>query len=606
MDFYSSTVVCGVNTPRSDEDRLELIELTVFWLPLKKLELNSIKYALTLNPNIYVSRIKQFWTTVAIKKVNDVTRLQALVDKKNVVVTKASIRDALRLDDAEAHEVKEGDADENVEDFNTGDAAEGDVSAANDEVPTVNDVTRLQALVDKKNVVVTEASIRDALHLDDAEEEAKDVSANAKADQDAEVNENANIQGRTTESQAEIYKIDIDHANKVLSMHEEESEAVELQEVVDIVTTAKIIIEAVTAASTAITAADVLIPATTTAATTTAAPTLNAAPSRRTKGNVAGFKMDYFKGIYYDDIRPIFEAKFDSNMAFLQKTKEQINEEESRALKRINESLAGKAAKRQKLDKEVKELKRHLQIVPDDDDVYTEATPLARKVPVVDYEIYNENNKPYYKIKRADSTQQLYISFLKRKYPLTKFTLNQMLNNVRLEVEEESKSLSLRAYFYILSKVEMSRDVLTVGSTMRIPLLYRGEYSQWVERFMNYLEEQTDKEVMINSIKNDKSMWSDQEKRIQKIERLARSLLIQGLPNDIYFLIDSNKIAKDLWDALTRHMLGSEYGEQDRKAAVLYEYEMFKATEGELLLDTYIRYLQVINNLKKCGYSKDN
>nr|GEZ79378.1 hypothetical protein [Tanacetum cinerariifolium] len=48
----------------------------------------------------------------------------------------------------------------------------------------------------------------------------------------------------------------------------------------------------------------------------------------------------------------------------------------------------------------------------------------------------------------------------------------------------------------------MSRDVLTVGSTMRIPLLYRGEYSQWVERFMNYLEEQTKWEAMISSIKN--------------------------------------------------------------------------------------------------------
>nr|GEZ73562.1 hypothetical protein [Tanacetum cinerariifolium] len=177
----------------------------------------------------------------------------------------------------------------------------------------------------------------------------------------------------------------------------------------------------------------------------------------------------------------------------------------------------------------------------------------------------------------------------------------------------------------------MSQDVLTVGSTMRILLLCRGEYSQWVERFMNYLEEQTNGEAMINSIKNgnqplphvthvsiakttsteqlplkDKSMWSDQEKRIQKIDRLARSLLIQGLPNDIYSLIDSNKTAKDLWDALARHVLGSEYGEQDRKAAVLYEYETFKATEGELLLDTYIRYIQVINDLKKCGYSKDN
>nr|GFC15799.1 hypothetical protein [Tanacetum cinerariifolium] len=148
----------------------------------------------------------------------------------------------------------------------------------------------------------------------------------------------------------------------------------------------------------------------------------------------------------------------------------------------------------------------------------------------------------------------------------------------------------------------MSRDMLTVGSTMRIPLLYRGEYSQWVERFINYLEEQTDGEAMINSIKN-----NDQPlPRVTQIDRLARSLLIQGLPNDIYSFIDNNKTAKDLWDALARYMLGSEYGEQDRKATVLYEYETFKATKGELLLDTYIRYLQVINDLKKCGYSKDN
>nr|GEV36923.1 hypothetical protein [Tanacetum cinerariifolium] len=76
-------------------------------------------------------------------------------------------------------------------------------------------------------------------------------------------------------------------------------------------------------------------------------------------------------------------------------------------------------------------------------------------------------------------------------------------------------------------------------------------------------------------------MWSDQEKKIQKIDRLARSLIIQGLSNDIYSLIDSNKTAKDLWDALARHMLGYEYSKQDRKAAVLYEYETFKATEGE-------------------------
>nr|GEV31152.1 integrase, catalytic region, zinc finger, CCHC-type, peptidase aspartic, catalytic [Tanacetum cinerariifolium] len=53
-------------------------------------------------------------------------------------------------------------------------------------------------------------------------------------------------------------------------------------------------------------------------------------------------------------------------------------------------------------------------------------------------------------------------------------------------------------------------------------------------------------------------------------------------------------------------MRGSEYVEQDMNAAILYEYETFKATVGEQLLDTYLRYLQVINDLKKCGYKKDN
>nr|GEZ63357.1 hypothetical protein [Tanacetum cinerariifolium] len=115
--------------------------------------------------------------------------------------------------------------------------------------------------------------------------------------------------------------------------------------------------------------------------------------------NVAGFILDYFKGMSYDDIRPMFEAKFNSNIEFILKTKEQMEEEESRALQSINETPAQKAAKRRKLNEEVEDLKRHLEIFADeDDDVYTEATPLARKVHIVDYEIINLNNKLYYKI----------------------------------------------------------------------------------------------------------------------------------------------------------------------------------------------------------------
>nr|GEV95884.1 hypothetical protein [Tanacetum cinerariifolium] len=129
--------------------------------------------------------------------------------------------------------------------------------------------------------------------------------------------------------------------------------------------------------------------------------------------NVVGFRLDYFKGMFYDEICLIFEAKFNSNITFLLKSKEQLEEEENRALQSINETPAQKASNRRKLNKEFEDLKQHLEIVHDeDDDVYIEATPLARKVPVVDYEIIHVNNKPHYKIIRADGTHQLYVSFI--------------------------------------------------------------------------------------------------------------------------------------------------------------------------------------------------
>nr|GEY83903.1 hypothetical protein [Tanacetum cinerariifolium] len=150
---------------------------------------------------------------------------------------------------------------------------------------------------------------------------------------------------------------------------------------------------------------------------------------------------------------------------------------------------------------------------------------------------------------------------------------------------------------WIIVQDKMSRDVITVGSTMRISLLYRGGYSQWRERFMNYLEEQIDGEAMINSIQN-----GDQP--LPVIAQVSLAGNAQNAPPT--FKDPNNKTAKDLWDALERKMRGSEYGEQDRKATILYEYETFKAIEEEKLLDTYLRYLQVINDLKKCGYKKDN
>nr|GEU73069.1 hypothetical protein [Tanacetum cinerariifolium] len=180
--------------------------------------------------------------------------------------------------------------------------------------------------------------------------------------------------------------------------------------------------------------------------------------------NMVGFKMNYFKGMTYSEIRALCEKHYNYNQAFLEEVNEEI-------------------------------------IYNDDDDVYTEATLLASKIPIVDFKIHFERNKPYSKIIRADGNHMLFLSFstllknfnredleslwklvkerfektepknysddyllktlktmfeqpdveasvwrdqtgrygLAKRHPLIHFNLEQMMNNFRLEVEEESK-----------------------------------------------------------------------------------------------------------------------------------------------------------------------
>nr|GEU63038.1 hypothetical protein [Tanacetum cinerariifolium] len=175
--------------------------------------------------------------------------------------------------------------------------------------------------------------------------------------------------------------------------------------------------------------------------------------------------------------------------------------------------------------------------------------------------------------------------------------VDERRNRTIIETAETMLAIRNREMTYLIFvRDKMSRDVITIGSTMRILLLYRGEYSQWCESFINYLEEQTDGKAMINSIQNgdqpfpviaqvslagnaqnapstlkDPKFWTAEEKNTRKIDRLARYLLIQGLPNDIYSVINSNETAKI-------------YG---------------MLLEGRCVV-------LMINGLKKCGYKKDN
>nr|GEY61803.1 reverse transcriptase domain-containing protein [Tanacetum cinerariifolium] len=133
----------------------------------------------------------------------------------------------------------------------------------------------------------------------------------------------------------------------------------------------------------------------------------------------------------------------------------------------------------------------------------TSSTPLAQKVPVVDYQVVVIDNKPKYKIIKADDTHQFYISFttllknfdredletlwkilfllVERRYPLSRFTLEQLVNVARLQVEEESEmSLEL-----LRLKLKLFKDAAAVAHAKCMMAIFHDMNEKMMEVFMD-------------------------------------------------------------------------------------------------------------------------
>ncbi|GKC42155.1 hypothetical protein Tco_1059877 [Tanacetum coccineum] len=79
----------------------KLAESKGFEQILDFLNAHPIKHALTVNPTIYTSCIEQLWATVKAKNVNGEVQLQALVDRKKIIIIELTVRKDLHLEDAE-------------------------------------------------------------------------------------------------------------------------------------------------------------------------------------------------------------------------------------------------------------------------------------------------------------------------------------------------------------------------------------------------------------------------------------------------------------------------------------------------------------------------
>ncbi|GJS92698.1 putative ribonuclease H-like domain-containing protein [Tanacetum coccineum] len=149
--------------------------------------------------------------------------------------------------------------------------------------------------------------------------------------------------------------------------------------------------------------------------------------------NQRGYKMKDFKGMSYDDIRPIFEQVWDQIHSFVPMD----SEEEVQRIKRAGQDVEAKLAK----DKELKKFQNK--------GINVEA--LQTKYPIIGWEVHSDDTIQFWKIIRVGNHTEVYqfIMYLQRKeknlfilvekdYPLTKRLATLMLSN-KLRVDQQSE-----------------------------------------------------------------------------------------------------------------------------------------------------------------------
>nr|GFA57114.1 hypothetical protein [Tanacetum cinerariifolium] len=219
-----------------------------------------------------------------------------------------------------------------------------------------------------------------------------------------------------------VYNLDMAHEETVLSMQDVTDADVKevTKEMVEVITTAKINVDEVSISGGKLNAAN--------EEPVSATPTnITAQPSEATKTTIDIATAPKAKGIVFHVMEELTTRtaslksqegpKMDAEriIAPRKRTRKEKVKKDQTIKKQKGDELEQDNTEKQKLEEQqkAKELKRKLEIVPDDeDDVFVNVTPLSCKPPtIMDYKIYKERKKEHFQIIRANGNHQMYLAF---------------------------------------------------------------------------------------------------------------------------------------------------------------------------------------------------
>nr|GFA04717.1 integrase, catalytic region, zinc finger, CCHC-type, peptidase aspartic, catalytic [Tanacetum cinerariifolium] len=178
----------------------------------------------------------------------------------------------------------------------------------------------------------------------------------------------------------------------------------------------------------------------------------------------------------------------------------------------------------------------------------------------------------------------------------------------------------------------LSEDIQCAGSDTRPPMLDRTDFAswqQWIRLYCRGKENGVDilksidegpyrigtvRETLAESTKGaprfglerhrEYSDLTPEEKDRYNADIQATNILLQGLPKDIYTLINHYTDAKDIWDNVKMLLEGSELTKEDRESQLYDDFEHFRQHKGESIHSYYVRFTKLINDMRKMTMSR--
>nr|GEY81850.1 integrase, catalytic region, zinc finger, CCHC-type, peptidase aspartic, catalytic [Tanacetum cinerariifolium] len=160
----------------------------------------------------------------------------------------------------------------------------------------------------------------------------------------------------------------------------------------------------------------------------------------------------------------------------------------------------------------------------------------------------------------------------------------------------------------------LANKAILLGVDNRPPMLEKDMYDSWKIIMELYMLNRQHGRMIFESVENGLLLWPTFEEnevtRSKKYSELsateaiqvdcdvkATHIILQGLPPEVYALVSTHKVAKELWEIIQMLMQGTSLTKQKRECKLYDEFDKFAYRKGESLCDFYLRLSLLLNDM---------